>query len=69
MSLPVQTFYKGLYIYATQNGCLCFCIRKLIHDFFSVDLQKRAADMFGMEATLFVPTATMSNLIAGEIAE
>ncbi len=37
--------------------------------FFSVDLQKRAADMFGMEATLYVPTATMSNLIAGEIAE
>ncbi|KAF4104455.1 uncharacterized protein LOC131520289 isoform X2 [Onychostoma macrolepis] len=28
------------------------------------ELEKRAADMFGMEATLFVPTATMSNLIA-----
>ncbi|XP_077595186.1 threonine aldolase 1 [Stigmatopora nigra] len=28
------------------------------------ELQKMAADMFGMEAALFVPTGTMSNLIA-----
>ncbi|XP_059388610.1 threonine aldolase 1 [Carassius carassius] len=28
------------------------------------ELQKFAADMFGMEAALYVPTATMSNLIA-----
>ncbi|XP_058477938.1 uncharacterized protein LOC131449026 [Solea solea] len=28
------------------------------------DLQKIAADMFGMESALFVPTGTMSNLIA-----
>ncbi|MBN3313504.1 THA2 aldolase, partial [Atractosteus spatula] len=28
------------------------------------ELQKRAADVFGMEAALFVPTGTMSNLIA-----
>ncbi|KAJ8345873.1 hypothetical protein SKAU_G00300660 [Synaphobranchus kaupii] len=28
------------------------------------DLQRRAADIFGMEAALFVPSGTMSNLIA-----
>ncbi|XP_018588213.2 probable low-specificity L-threonine aldolase 2 [Scleropages formosus] len=28
------------------------------------ELQKRAADLFGMEAALFVPSGTMSNLIA-----
>lgn len=27
-----------------------------------------AADMFGMEAALFVPTGTMGNLIAGELS-
>lgn len=31
------------------------------------ELQNVAADMFGMEAALFVPTGTMSNLIAGKI--
>lgn len=33
----------------------------------SAELQKIAADMFHMEAALFVPTGTMSNLIAGEL--
>lgn len=28
-----------------------------------------AADKFQMEAALFVPTTTMSNLIAGEVSE
>lgn len=32
----------------------------------SAELQKIAADMFGMEAALFVPSGTMSNLIAGQ---
>lgn len=31
------------------------------------ELQKIAADMFQMEAALFVPSGTMSNLIAGEL--
>lgn len=35
--------------------------------FISADLQKIAADMFQMEAALFVPSGTMSNLIAGEL--
>lgn len=33
----------------------------------SVELQRQAADMFGMEAALFVPSGTMSNLIAGNV--
>lgn len=32
------------------------------------ELQQIAADMFQMEAALFVPSGTMSNLIAGELA-
>lgn len=32
------------------------------------ELQKIAAEMFGMETTLYVPSGTMSNLIAGETA-
>lgn len=36
---------------------------------FFLELQKIAADMFGMEAALFVPTGTMGNLIAGEIVQ
>lgn len=32
-----------------------------------LELQKVAADMFCMEAALFVPTGTMSNLIAGKL--
>lgn len=32
----------------------------------SAELQKQAADLFGMEAALFCPTGTMSNLIAGK---
>lgn len=35
--------------------------------FFFPELQKVVADLFGMEAALFVPTGTMSNLIAGKI--
>lgn len=31
------------------------------------ELQQIAADMFQMEAALFVPSGTMSNLIAGEL--
>lgn len=40
----------------------------LVHDFLYAELQRIAADMFGMEAALFVPTGTMSNLIAGELS-
>lgn len=32
---------------------------------FLTELQKEAADMFGMEAAIFVPTVTMGNLISG----
>ena len=31
------------------------------------ELQEFAADMFQMEAALFVPSLTMANLIAGEL--
>ncbi len=40
-----------------------YCSIRLI----SAELQRIAADMFQMEAALFVPTGTMSNLIAGEL--
>jgi len=33
----------------------------------SAELQQIAADMFRMEAALFVPSGTMGNLIAGEL--
>jgi len=42
--------------------------RSALFPILSIELQKIAADMFGMEAALYVPTGTMSNLIAGEIA-
>ena len=33
--------------------------------FFLVELEAKMADLFGKEAGLFVPSGTMSNLIAG----
>ena len=32
------------------------------------ELQERCAKLFGMEATLFVPTGTMGNLISSKIS-
>lgn len=40
----------------SSSNCLIFA-----------ELEELAADMFQMEAALFVPTGTMANLIAGEL--
>lgn len=63
-----MTLYSHGYFFSASDLIPAFVILSNSKQILPTELQQIAADMFQMEAALFVPSGSMSNLIAGELA-